>query len=51
MSDPKMVTIPLEEYLGLKEDSDKLLALEVMGVDNWSGYDEAMNDFWARRDS
>ena len=36
------VTISKEEYESLLEDSDKLLALEGAGVDNWSGYDEAM---------
>jgi hypothetical protein len=36
------VTIHKSEYESLLEDSDKLLALEGAGVDNWSGYDEAM---------
>jgi hypothetical protein len=36
------VTISKEEYESLLEDSNKLLALEGAGVDNWEGYDEAM---------
>jgi hypothetical protein len=38
----KTVTISKEEYESLLEASDKLLALEGAGVDNWEGYDEAM---------
>ena len=30
----------------LLKDEDKLLRLEVYGVDNWSGYEEAINDAW-----
>ena len=36
------ITITLKEYNALLADSDKLLALESAGVDNWQGYDEAM---------
>jgi hypothetical protein len=36
------VTISKAEYESLLEDSNKLLALEGAGVDNWEGYDEAM---------
>jgi hypothetical protein len=36
------VTISKEEYESLLEDSNKLLALEGAGVDNWEGYDYAM---------
>jgi len=36
------VTISTEEYESLLEASDKLLALEGAGVDNWEGYDCAM---------
>ena len=35
------VTIPLSEYEALLEDSSFLKALQAIGVDNWSGYDEA----------
>lgn len=41
MSD-KTVTIPEKEYISLIEDSKFLQALQMMGVDNWSGYDEAI---------
>lgn len=41
MSNSEYVTIPLSEYLSLKEDSDFLAALEAAGVDNWEGYSEA----------
>jgi len=36
------VTIPASEYEKLKEGYSKWYALEVSGVDNWEGYDEAM---------
>lgn len=36
------VTISLKEYEELLENQDKLYALEAAGVDNWSGYDIAM---------
>lgn len=36
------VTIPREKYYQLEEESDKLNALELTGVDNWDGYDIAM---------
>lgn len=39
----EMVTISKSEYESLKEDSEKLNALECLGVDNWCGYDDAMN--------
>jgi hypothetical protein len=38
-------TISKEEYESLLEDSDMLLALQGAGVDNWGGYDEAMQLF------
>lgn len=37
------VTISLKEYLELQKDSLKLQALEEAGVDNWSGYPNAMD--------
>lgn len=40
----KMVTISQEEYKSLLESQDKLERLEAYGVDNWSGYSEAMSD-------
>ena len=36
------VTISKEEYESLLKDSEKLSALEAAGVDNWEGYDSAM---------
>jgi len=36
------VTISKKEYESLLEDSEKLSALEAAGVDNWEGYDDAM---------
>jgi len=39
----EMVTITKKEYNSLCEDSAKLTALECAGVDNWSGYDFAMD--------
>lgn len=37
------VTISVSEYEELLEMAEKLEALESMGVDNWSGYGEAMS--------
>ncbi len=39
----KMVEIPKEEYESLKSRAVELSYLEQWGVDNWSGYGEAMN--------
>ena len=36
------VTITKEAYESLLEDSKRLLALESAGVDNWQGFDYAM---------
>jgi hypothetical protein len=36
------VTISKKEYEELVKDSEKLSALEAAGVDNWQGYDNAM---------
>jgi hypothetical protein len=41
-STPEMVEITKEEYERLLEDSEKLSCLEACGVDNWQGYDDAM---------
>jgi hypothetical protein len=37
-----MITITQKEYLKLKEDSTLLNALQGAGVDNWDGYDSAI---------
>ena len=37
------VSISLEEYSKLLDRDQKLCALEAAGVDNWEGYEEAMN--------
>lgn len=36
------VAIPVERYEELLNAEKKLGALEASGVDNWSGYDDAM---------
>ncbi len=45
MADPNVVTIPLAEYLGYQDDRNWLAALEFVGVDNWEGYDTAVQLF------
>ncbi|QFG06670.1 host RecBCD nuclease inhibitor [Proteus phage Myduc] len=40
---PEMVEITKERYEELLQAEDKLNALECAGVDNWCGYDEAMD--------
>lgn len=38
----EQVTLSAEEYKTLKEESRKYLALSEAGVDNWMGWDDAM---------
>ena len=42
MSETEMVTISADQYEQLLEDSSWLSALRGAGVDNWEGYDYAM---------
>lgn len=43
--DPQaIVTITGWEYYGLQQDQVALNALQEWGVDNWSGYEEAMSE-------
>ena len=42
----KTITISKEEYASLLDNSYKLAALEAGGVDNWSWYDNSIDDFW-----
>jgi hypothetical protein len=44
---PETITISRGEYEQLLADQAKLRALEAMGVDNWSGYDSAMQQLAA----
>lgn len=41
----EMITIELTEYNELFEAQMKLMCLERAGVDNWDGYDAAMESF------
>ena len=41
---PEMVKITKKEYDRLIEDSELLEALEVHGVDNWPGYEDAISE-------
>jgi hypothetical protein len=40
--DKENITITKDEYRRLLNAEDKLSCLESCGVDNWSGYDDAM---------
>lgn len=40
------VTISQEEYASLLDDRRMLLALENAGVDNWSGYEHAQEEYF-----
>jgi hypothetical protein len=42
MKEEKTKTISLEKYHQLLDRSNKLMALEECGVDNWDGYADAM---------
>lgn len=50
MRDAEYVPITLKEYLELLDKSEKLFYLEAGGVDNWEGYDEAMEPYWEKAD-
>ena len=39
----EMVTITKTEYDNLKEDRGWLRCLEAAGIDNWEGYDQAID--------
>ena len=41
----KTVTIPEEEYNDLLDDAEFLRALRMAGVDNWDGYDDAIEQY------
>lgn len=41
----RTVTIPIEEYVELLTDSEKLSRLEAGGVDNWEWYCESLDGF------
>ena len=43
-SNTDIITIPVEEHNRLCNAESKLIALENCGVDNWSGYDIAMEE-------
>ena len=43
LNKPKTVTISIEEYNDLLDDAEFLNALRMAGVDNWDGYDEAID--------
>lgn len=45
MPETEMITITKGLYDSLIDDSAKLAALENWGVDNWSGYDDAMDEY------
>lgn len=44
------VVVSLKVFERLKESENKLVCLENGGVDNWEGYDDAMEDFRTERD-
>jgi hypothetical protein len=43
--EPKKISISEEEYEALLCDSILLNCLQMMGVDNWDGYDEAIEQY------
>ncbi len=43
MTKSKTITITEKRYIELSKAEDKLIALECYGVDNWSGYGDAMS--------
>ena len=49
LNKPKTVTISVEEYNELLDDAEFLNALRMAGVDNWDGYDEAIDIYQSVR--
>ena len=45
MSDDKKISISEEEYETLLNDSILLNCLQMMGVDNWDGYGDAIEQY------
>ena len=45
MSDDKKISISEDEYDALLRDSILLNCLQMMGVDNWDGYDDAIEQY------
>lgn len=45
------ITIARKEYDQLLKDSNKLFYLESYGVDNWEGYDIAINAMYEEGDN
>ncbi len=45
----KTITISVEEYNDLLDDAEFLNALRMAGVDNWDGYDEAIDIYQSAR--
>jgi len=45
MSDDKKISISEEEYEALLNDSILLNCLQMMGVDNWDGYGDAIEQY------
>lgn len=45
----KTITISVEEYNELLDDAEFLNALRMAGVDNWDGYDEAIDIYQSAR--
>ena len=48
--EPKTVTITEADYKELVESRELLMALEEHGVDNWSGYSDAVAEFYGEFD-
>lgn len=42
MSDENTITIPIEEYRDLSERAEKYDCVRAAGVDNWDGWEYAM---------
>ena len=45
MSDDKKISISEDEYDSLLKDSILLNCLQMMGVDNWDGYGDAIEQY------
>lgn len=52
MIEAETMTILMSEYVAMKKDAARFQALDTMGVDNWDGYQEAMDlvELWEREE-
>lgn len=46
-----LVLCKSRDYHRMSDNEDKLLMLQGYGVDNWEGYDDAMEEYWIQKEA